>query len=668
MITLTLPPGLAELATKPNGVNWNLEPRPGDPKPTKVPYTPSLAGPPQKAKAGEPATWGTLELAFAAANAGRFTGVGYEFHAGEGLLLFDLDRVIDESGKIAPVARAIMALGNSYSEPSPSNTGIRIIAKGELPRPLIAEDRQGKKKGGFELYGGAHFGTLTCRPFKGYDQLRTIDAATMVRLFALMWPEDLAPKAAPTAPPPRPTPATDDDAALLEKAFAAKNGGDFYARHHGTYLHDDKSADDFAYIADLRFWAQGDAYRMRRIALASGRVREKWHTRRGGGDWLDYSIANALKGPYEVYNPTNQHTSPPPNNTSGAADSARLLAERDALIVTLRADVARLGHRVRLLEEERTREQARSAEQETELAAYDAAMRHPDQAAGVGALDLLDAANRAYSKGDVLTRDGKDYARVPFSKSEDRRSAKTNARGFKAIQEAGKVDAFTRTERIETPTYKGDVPIAYIHIPPDLRERRGAAVLSILPETTAKKHGGRRTIAVPAEVAAQDHPVRREREYVSRWYDALNETKLAVQTDRLGSDFWTAQGEQRTAAEIAALRVQAGYQPAPAKPWQPTQPPLRIVPNPEPRQDAEVSTPPAHGHRAEPRHLADIDTTDTCRQDAEVSAEGASPTGCPNCARPIVVGGHCEQHFTSHRDTSRHRAEPLGYGYAAGAD
>jgi len=667
-MTLTLPPGLAALAERPNWVNWNLEPRPGDPRPTKIPYTPSTEGERVKAKAGEPSTWGDFATAAHAADAGRFTGVGYEFHAGEGLLLLDLDHVIDAAGKIAPVARAIMALANSYAEPSPSNTGIRIIAQGELPRPLIAEDRQGKKKGGFELYGGAHFGTLTCRPFKGYDQLRAVDQDTMTRLFGLMWPEDLTPKAARPVPTPPATPAIGDDAALLEQAFAANGGGDFHARHTGAYLKDDKSDDDFAYLGTLRFWTQGDPARMRRLALTSGRVRDKWHTRRGGGDWLDYSIANSLAGPHEIYNPATPHTSENPNGTSTNADTTRLLAERDALIVTLRADVARLGDQVRRLEEEQSRDRTRIAEQDTELAACDAAMRHPDQAAGVGALDLLDAANRAYSKGDVLTRDGKDYARVPFSKSEDRRSAKTNARGFKAIQEAGKVDAFTRTERIETPTYKGDVPIAYIHIPPDLRERRGAAVLAILPTPATKKHGGRRTIAVPAEVARQDHPVRRERTHVTRWYSALSDAKLATQTTEIGKDYWTAQGEQRTGEEIEALRIKAGYQPAPAPPWQPTQPPLRIVPDPEPRQDAEVSATSRNEQRGEPRQDADINYGSTCRQDAEVSAQGASPPRCPDCGQPIAVGGYCLAHFARHRDTNQHRAEALGYAYAAGDD
>lgn len=666
-MTLTLPPGLAELATKPNGVNWNLEPRPGDPKPTKVPYTPSLAGPQMKAKAGEPATWGTLEMAFAAANAGRFTGVGYEFHAGEGLLLFDLDHVIDAAGKIAPLARAIMALANSYAEPSPSNTGIRIIAKGELPRPLIPEDRQGKKRGGFELYGGAHFGTLTCRPFKGYDQLRAIDAATMVRLFALMWPEDMTPKAAPAAPLPPLAPATGDDRALLEQACTAKNGADFHTRHTGAYLLEDRSADDFAYLMSLAFWTQNDAARMRRIALASGRVREKWLARRGAGDLLDYSIAKACTEQHTVYDPgqCNGARFVVPETGEVVTDFAPLVAEFTRKLEESARQVARAERLLAYCQDEHARKDRRLAEQDSRIAALEAVIRHPDQAASVGALDLIDAANRAYAKAEILTQDGKDYARVPFKATKQRRSASTNARGYKTLCEAGTLETFTRTEHIETPTYKGDVPIAYIHIPPDLRDRPGAAVLSILPTAAEKKHGGPRVIEVPAEVAAQPHPVKRERELVTRWYDALSDEKIVTETPaRLGTDYWTAQGEQRTREEIDAERVHAGSRPAPAPAYRPTaQTPLRIVPDPEPSQDAKVSADHPDQQRAEPSQDADIGIANTSRQDAEVFSDG-----CPDCGQPIAIGGYCLAHFARHRDTNQHRAEALGYAYATGDD
>jgi len=70
MTSFTLPTGLAELADDLNFVNWQGEPRPGDPKPTKVPYTPSLTGARCKAKAGDPTTWGDFATASAAAEAG----------------------------------------------------------------------------------------------------------------------------------------------------------------------------------------------------------------------------------------------------------------------------------------------------------------------------------------------------------------------------------------------------------------------------------------------------------------------------------------------------------------------------------------------------------------------------------------------------------------------
>ena len=84
----------------------------------------------------------------------------------------------------------------------------------------------------------------------------------------------------------------------------------------------------------------------------------------------------------------------------------------------------------------------------------------------------------------------------------------------------------------------------------------------MLPPAGEKKHGGRRTIKVPDEVAAQDHPVRREREHVSRWYDALTNQKLATEVEFLGKDYWTAQGEQLLPEEVTRQRVARGYEPA----------------------------------------------------------------------------------------------------------
>jgi hypothetical protein len=330
------------------------------------------------------------------------------------------------------------------------------------------------------------------------------------------------------------------------------------------------------------------------------------------------------------------------------AQLERDLADRDRTI-------QRLGDRLRVEQEEGARMVARITELEAELAVCEEVIRHPDQAASVGALDLVEAATRAYERGDVLTQDGKDYARVPFSQAARRRAAKTVSRAYRTIHEAGKLDAFTREEQIETATFKGQVPIAHIHIPPELRGRRAAAVRAILPEPAAKKHGGRRTIPVPREVANQPHPVRRKREAVTRWFDALSDKQLAVEVATVGIDFWTPKGESLAPEEVERQRVASGRQPAPVPSYLPTvQEPLRL-----------------HRHPG-PRHLADRDISVTSRQDAEASpvtvpAEDA-PGQCSDddCTRPATIGGYCTSHYAEYTENSRRYAGVLDY--AAGDD
>jgi hypothetical protein len=252
-----------------------------------------------------------------------------------------------------------------------------------------------------------------------------------------------------------------------------------------------------------------------------------------------------------------------------------------------------------------------------------------------------------------VTLGGEDFARVPATTAAKRRSAKTLTTGLKALIGLTPGDplprepvafgrdrafaVFARSERIETPTFKGEVDIPYIFIPEALRGQRGKAVLGILPTCAGeKRHGGRRTIPVPPEVAAQSDPVRRKREHVTRWYAALTDQPLATQTAHLGTDYWTAQGEALTFEQITQQRVAQGYEPPRVPAYRPTQPPLRM-------------------HRAEPRQVADSLTTGKPRQDAEVFAPPTVERGhCPDCGAKATIGGYCAQHFNGHME--RHRA------------
>lgn len=92
---------------------------------TKIPYQPSGA----HASSTDPSTWTTYELACKAAP--RFSGIGFVFSGQDGFVGIDLDDCI-ENDTVAEWAREIIETMQSYSEVSPSGTGIKIWVKGEL--------------------------------------------------------------------------------------------------------------------------------------------------------------------------------------------------------------------------------------------------------------------------------------------------------------------------------------------------------------------------------------------------------------------------------------------------------------------------------------------------------------------------------------------------------
>lgn len=148
---------LDELKTQPRWVLWRLEMvrnNRGELVPTKVPYQRNG----KHASSTAPATWCTFAEAQAAV--GSYTGVGVMM--GRGLGCTDLDHCVDPStGKIAPWAREIIISLDSYSEFSPSGTGVHIIAD-DIRLPGKGRKRP-HETGAVEVYDAARFLTFTGR-------------------------------------------------------------------------------------------------------------------------------------------------------------------------------------------------------------------------------------------------------------------------------------------------------------------------------------------------------------------------------------------------------------------------------------------------------------------------------------------------------------------------
>src|SRR6266567_4909839 len=116
-----------ELIARPQWVVWRLEAT-GN-RQTKIPY--QLDG--RKASSTDPKTWTTFDKAFQLFEQGKFDGVGFVFSADDPYLGIDLDACRNPAtGALTPWANQIVQRIDSYTEISPSGTGVKVIARARL--------------------------------------------------------------------------------------------------------------------------------------------------------------------------------------------------------------------------------------------------------------------------------------------------------------------------------------------------------------------------------------------------------------------------------------------------------------------------------------------------------------------------------------------------------
>jgi hypothetical protein len=128
---------------------------------TKVPYDAKTG---RKASSTDPATWTTFEQAVEAfARSNHYDGIGFVFTRDDPFCGIDLDDCVDENTNVAPWAQAVMAQFHSYTEISPSGTGVKIFLRGRKPdfADCSAKDIDPDGYGELELYDHARYFAVT---------------------------------------------------------------------------------------------------------------------------------------------------------------------------------------------------------------------------------------------------------------------------------------------------------------------------------------------------------------------------------------------------------------------------------------------------------------------------------------------------------------------------
>src|SRR5215217_3449042 len=195
---------------------WRLEERDG--KPTKIPYSPATG---LKASSTTPENWASYQEAVRACKEHGYDGIGFVFSKDDQFCGVDLDGCLDpKTGELEGWARQIVEELDSYTEISPSGSGVHILIRAALPEGH-------NRKGRFEVYDRGRYFTISGKHLAGTPQAiedRQEELHGVVRR-VFGGPRINGHSEPVVAPEPAENGLSDDH--LIRKAFAASNGERF---------------------------------------------------------------------------------------------------------------------------------------------------------------------------------------------------------------------------------------------------------------------------------------------------------------------------------------------------------------------------------------------------------------------------------------------------------
>ena len=255
----------AELKARPQWVAWRLEWK--NDKWGKPPINPRTGG---YAKSNDPTTWATFEEALAFYQSGKADGIGYVFSEDDPYCGADFDDALDDQKELLSWAAPLITDLDTYTDFSPSHTGVKAFFKGKLPDGCDHNGSIGT--GHVELYDRARYFCVTGHAATNAypsapDRQAQLDAL-LVRIGLVRPNRHETRDRASSAP--------GDEAARLADALQHVPGADGYERwlQVGMALHSWDAINGYALWCD---WSSTSS------KYTEEACRQKWATFKPGG-------------------------------------------------------------------------------------------------------------------------------------------------------------------------------------------------------------------------------------------------------------------------------------------------------------------------------------------------------------------------------------------------
>lgn len=287
MTAATSVPPPPDLLALPQWLRWRYEVRGG--KRTKPPIHVVEN---RRASSTDPSTWGTYGEALAGVGSHGTEGVGFAFTEDDPFAGVDLDECRDpETSEFEPWAQEVIDLLDSYTEVSPSGTGLKIWVRGRPPFT-------GKRRGQVEVYFSGRYFTYTGQHLAGTPAAVHERQEQLDQFVAQQFPEKDSEQGAPSQGKThiRLVPSTTDDDDMRLEAMLAKNHKAKQLWEGDMSDHDSHSEAVAGLLCHLAFWTNGDSAMMDRLFRQSKLHSGHWEGEDGKWERLgDREIKRALE-------------------------------------------------------------------------------------------------------------------------------------------------------------------------------------------------------------------------------------------------------------------------------------------------------------------------------------------------------------------------------------